>query len=253
MVRILWKRGIIISCNKVFNFKEIKKAENNWKIYQVVQKMIYTLALKYRFPVNRSQENVHLEIVDYIWLVALLYWSRRLLSNPPPKKKKPDVIWSHLRECGCHLKTVWFEEFFFHESFQVWKPSSITGIFCPILKIRLYSIEQLVHGREAWKFVCAFILFPLMSEQIKQIKSLYIRALKLYWPLNYACLKVIKEYKYKTGGHSDKKTHEKGSTLALKPRADVTGSPKQGYQWPQKKTCVLQKIIKKKKINWKTI
>ena len=27
----------------------------------------------------------------------------------------------------------------------------------------------------------------------------------------------------------------KGSTLALKPRADVTRSPKQGYQWPHEK------------------
>ena len=27
----------------------------------------------------------------------------------------------------------------------------------------------------------------------------------------------------------------KGSTLALKSRADVTRSPKQGYQWPHKK------------------
>ena len=29
-------------------------------------------------------------------------------------------------------------------------------------------------------------------------------------------------------------------TLALKPRADITRSPKQGYQWPHKKTYVLQ-------------
>ena len=31
-------------------------------------------------------------------------------------------------------------------------------------------------------------------------------------------------------------------TLALKPEGDVTRSPKQGYQWPTKKTDVLQKI-----------
>ena len=35
-------------------------------------------------------------------------------------------------------------------------------------------------------------------------------------------------------------------TLALKPRGDVTRSPKQGYQWPQKWTCVQQKFKKKK-------
>ena len=29
--------------------------------------------------------------------------------------------------------------------------------------------------------------------------------------------------------------HASESTLALKPRADVTRSPKQGYQWPHKK------------------
>ena len=31
-------------------------------------------------------------------------------------------------------------------------------------------------------------------------------------------------------------------TLALKPRGDVTRKPKQGYQWPQKRTCVGQKL-----------
>ena len=36
-------------------------------------------------------------------------------------------------------------------------------------------------------------------------------------------------------------------TLALKPRGDVTRNPKQGYQWPQKRTCVRQKLLKKKK------
>ena len=35
-------------------------------------------------------------------------------------------------------------------------------------------------------------------------------------------------------------------TLALKPRGDVTRSPKQGYQWPQKWTCVQQKFVLKK-------
>ena len=36
-------------------------------------------------------------------------------------------------------------------------------------------------------------------------------------------------------------------TLDLKPRGDVTRNPKQGYQWPQKRTCVRQKLFKKKK------
>ena len=34
-------------------------------------------------------------------------------------------------------------------------------------------------------------------------------------------------------------------TLALKPRGDVIRNPKQGYQWPQKWTCVHQKLLKK--------
>ena len=36
--------------------------------------------------------------------------------------------------------------------------------------------------------------------------------------------------------------------LALKPRGDVTRNPKQGYQWPQNRTCVCvrQKYLKKK-------
>ena len=40
------------------------------------------------------------------------------------------------------------------------------------------------------------------------------------------------------------------TTLALKPKGDVTRNPKQGYQWPQNRTCecVRQKNFKKKKI-----
>ena len=47
--------------------------------------------------------------------------------------------------------------------------------------------------------------------------------------------------------HTSKKAR-KGSTLALKPRADVTRSPKQGYQWPHGKDLCPQK--KKKKKEW---
>ena len=36
-------------------------------------------------------------------------------------------------------------------------------------------------------------------------------------------------------------------TLAFKPRGDVTRSPKQGYQWPHKWTCVQQKFKKKER------
>ena len=36
-------------------------------------------------------------------------------------------------------------------------------------------------------------------------------------------------------------TNKAEPTLALKPRGDVTRSPKQGYQWPHKWTCVQQK------------
>ena len=35
------------------------------------------------------------------------------------------------------------------------------------------------------------------------------------------------------------------STLALKPRADITRSPKHGYQLPHKRTDVLQIFLKK--------
>ena len=34
-------------------------------------------------------------------------------------------------------------------------------------------------------------------------------------------------------------------TLTLKPRGDITRSPKQGYQWPYKWICVQQKFLKK--------
>ena len=38
---------------------------------------------------------------------------------------------------------------------------------------------------------------------------------------------------------------KQGSTLALKPRGDVTISPKQGYQWPHEKGLVSSKHLKK--------
>ena len=34
-------------------------------------------------------------------------------------------------------------------------------------------------------------------------------------------------------------------TLALKPRGDVTRNPKQGYQWPQNRTC---ECVRQKKL-----
>ena len=36
-----------------------------------------------------------------------------------------------------------------------------------------------------------------------------------------------------------------GSTLALKPRGDVTRNPKEGYQWPHEKDLCPPKIFKK--------
>ena len=54
-----------------------------------------------------------------------------------------------------------------------------------------------------------------------------------------------------TRGESEKsndckrKHTSKGSTLALIPRADVTTSPKQGYQWLHKKTNVFKKNYQK--------
>ena len=40
--------------------------------------------------------------------------------------------------------------------------------------------------------------------------------------------------------HAGNKACERESTMALKPRADITRSPKQEYQWPTKRTDVLQ-------------
>ena len=42
-------------------------------------------------------------------------------------------------------------------------------------------------------------------------------------------------------------------TLALKPRGDITRSPKQGYQWPQKWACIQQKLRRRKKKNLEII
>ena len=50
------------------------------------------------------------------------------------------------------------------------------------------------------------------------------------------------------------RTHaSEGSTLALKARADITRSPKQGYQWPHKKDMwPPKKFLKKEWIWWQT-
>ena len=48
--------------------------------------------------------------------------------------------------------------------------------------------------------------------------------------------------------HTSEKACKKGSTLALKPRADVTRGPKQGISGPTKRTYVLQKLNKEASI-----
>ena len=56
----------------------------------------------------------------------------------------------------------------------------------------------------------------------------------------------LREHISRTPPHSLNKAEP---TLALKPRGDVTRSPKQGYQWPHQWTCVQQKFFIKKKKN----
>ena len=46
---------------------------------------------------------------------------------------------------------------------------------------------------------------------------------------------------------------KRSSSLALKPRADATRSPKQEYQWPHKRDNVLQKFKKKNLLNFTDI
>ena len=48
--------------------------------------------------------------------------------------------------------------------------------------------------------------------------------------------------------HTSGKACKKGSILALKPRADITRSPKQGYRWPHEKDLHPPKIKKNKTI-----
>ena len=50
---------------------------------------------------------------------------------------------------------------------------------------------------------------------------------------NWSCFWNVEDVK-KRGSHK-RESMQKESTLALKPRADVTRSPKQGYQWPHEK------------------
>ena len=66
-----------------------------------------------------------------------------------------------------------------------------------------------------------------------------------YTPAKGVALEVnLRERMSRTPPHSLNKAEP---TLALKPRGDVTRSPKQGYQWPHKWTCVQQKFFLKKK------
>ena len=46
---------------------------------------------------------------------------------------------------------------------------------------------------------------------------------------------VAPEVNLRNSLHAGDKAHKRGITLALKPRGDVTRSPKQGYQWPHEK------------------
>ena len=57
------------------------------------------------------------------------------------------------------------------------------------------------------------------------------KAWLLCWPL-YS--QQVSHHKWIWGPHKWE-SMQKGSTLALKPRADITRSPKQGYQWPHEK------------------
>ena len=47
---------------------------------------------------------------------------------------------------------------------------------------------------------------------------------------------------YITFASAKKNIYKAEPTLALKPEEDVTKNPKQGYQWPWKRTCVRQKL-----------
>ena len=44
------------------------------------------------------------------------------------------------------------------------------------------------------------------------------------------------------------KVNKAETTLALKPRGDITRNPKQGYQWPQKRTCLSAANVLKKEV-----
>ena len=72
--------------------------------------------------------------------------------------------------------------------------------------------------------------------------------------------KKVQEWGMYITSASTKIANKAEPTLALKPRGDITRNPKQGYQWPQKRTCVRKKLgkkkvqekVSKKKKTWKT-
>ena len=59
---------------------------------------------------------------------------------------------------------------------------------------------------------------------------------------------VAPEVNLRNRAQARKRASEK-STLVLKHKADITRSPKQGYQWPLKKDSCPTKILKKRKID----
>ena len=75
--------------------------------------------------------------------------------------------------------------------------------------------------------------------------SMWIKKTQLPWWPPYS--QQVSHQRWIWGIHCAqvRKHARKGSILALKPSADVTRSPKQGYQWPHKKDLCLPKIKKK--------
>ena len=101
--------------------------------------------------------------------------------------------------------------------------------------------DRRVHSTVLWAVWTVVGLNPL--------KLFWARDRKVCGTKRFACLSDLHTgSRYCTRGGSEDCTGEKAckeSTLVLKPRANVTRSLKQGYQWPPKRTYVIQKFDKK--------
>ena len=97
-----------------------------------------------------------------------------------------------------------------------------------------------------WKLFCQILSCKWISHFVTSQTFLQVR-----WSKRLSCqadLHTVSRChtRGESEDHTSDEVRKKGFTLALEPRADVTRSPKQWYQWPHEKDWCPPKIKKNK-------